>query len=47
MRPKRASNVETVRWWPLGEPLPRGWRIAPHQVLSHHHAYCVLIVRIG
>lgn len=35
-----------VKYWPLGKPIPDGWRFIEGQDMGHHHAHSVLIEQI-
>jgi len=38
-------KTTTVRFWPISEPIPKGWRVAGQRV-SHHNVHSVLISKI-
>lgn len=35
-----------TQWWPLGKPIPDGWRLIQGQYICHHHTYGVLLEKI-
>jgi len=41
---RRAITV--VMWWPIGTPIPEGWRVAERQMKSHHHFWSILLVKV-
>lgn len=42
-----SATIE-VRWHPLGEPVPRGWKLAQRMDQTlHHNRYSVLIQRMA
>jgi hypothetical protein len=39
-------GLSTVAWFPIGLPVPEGWRLAPHQIRGQRsHAWSQLVVR--
>ena len=38
-------KITYLRWWPLGEPIPDGWRITA-QEFTHHHTFGVLLEKV-
>lgn len=38
------SDFEAL-WWPWNKKPPVGWRVAPDQMISHHHHYGVMLIR--
>lgn len=43
MRARRGMWL--VMWWPLGEAIPAGWRVA-RQRRCHHHRWSILIEQV-
>ena len=39
------STVTIVRYWPLGKPVPRGWKFAG-SFSNHHGQHSILIEKI-
>lgn len=37
--------TQPVMWFPIGLPVPEGWRVVRGQDARHHHAYSQLIAR--
>ena len=47
-RSKSRSKVTWVKWWPLGRPVPKGWRLGQlMKVTSKHNYYQVLIMKVS
>lgn len=37
------GSPQPVMWFPIGRPVPEGWRVVPGQDAQHHHAYSQMI----
>jgi len=40
-------KINTVKYWPVSKPIPKGWRLVSDLADTHHGIYSVLIERVA
>jgi hypothetical protein len=43
---RRAADTITVRWWPVHDEIPEGWKLSEVARPVHHNRWSKLIERI-